>query len=112
MAMIHAFQASFPHTLYVRSVEGWGLHMLGSRVPFQSVTAETLAARMPAPAVRDLLEWGPHGTAAAQFEAVLAQPFPVQALFATQPRVGPLTDDRPVNEYYFLRHTRKKWLTR
>jgi spermidine synthase len=109
IAMIHAFQASFPHAVYFASVEGWGLHMLGSRRPFPAVTAEMLATRMPESAVHDLLEWGPHKSAVAQFEAVLSRPSAAGALAAAHPEVGPLTDDRPVNEYYFLRDTRRKW---
>jgi predicted membrane-bound spermidine synthase len=109
VSMIRAFDASFPYRAYYGSIEGWGIHMLGSRRPFQAVTAQTLASRMPESAVRDLLEWGPGPTAEAQFEAVLSHPFPVDALTARFPAIGPLTDDRPLNEYSFLRYARRRW---
>jgi hypothetical protein len=51
------------------------------------------------------LEWGPQATATDQFAVVLAREIAPASL--TTPATPPLTDDRPLNEYYFLR--RRGW---
>jgi hypothetical protein len=57
---------------------------------------------MPEAARRDLVEWGPHPTAVEQLDAVLKaeQTIDWPALAG---RAAPLTDDRPVNEYFLVR---------
>src|SRR5262249_43420454 len=69
-ALVKALLATFPHVRVFRSLEGWGYHLLASAEPIPSLRAEALAARLPATAMRDLLEWGPYATAAEQFAAV------------------------------------------
>lgn len=100
-SLVKALMDTFPHVRAFRSVEGWGIHLLASSVSIPSTSAETLAARLPARAVQDLLEWGPHRTAADQFEAVLSQELRLSD--PVPPGVPALTDDHPLNEYYFLR---------
>jgi spermidine synthase len=100
-SLVKALRDTFPHVRAFRSVEGWGLHLLASFQPIPPTSAETLAARLPAPAVSDLLEWGPHHTAADQLAAVLSQEMRLDDI--VPPGVPALTDDRPTNEYYFLR---------
>lgn len=100
-SIVKALTETFPHVRAFRSVEGWGIHLLASAAPIPVTSADTLAARLPAGAVQDLLEWGPHRTAAEQFEAVLSQELP---LVEITPAAAPaLTDDRPLNEYFLLR---------
>jgi hypothetical protein len=101
-SLVRALMSVFPHVRIFRSVEGWGLHLLAGSEPIPFLSAETLAARLPARAVQDLLEWDPHRTAAGQFDTVLSQELSLADI--APPGVPALTDDRPLNEYFFLRH--------
>jgi hypothetical protein len=83
-------------------VEGWGLHLLASLQPIGHFTASELAARLPVAAQDDLLAWGPHGTAVEQFEAVVSREREVDWASLAR-RAAPLTDNRPINEYYLVR---------
>jgi spermidine synthase len=105
-AFVRAFRDAFPHVRGFASIDGWGLHMLGSQSPIPRESAAVLGARLSPDAARDLLEWGPAATAPEQFENVLRQEVPLEAFIARAPRVPALRDDRPINEYYFLRHAR------
>lgn len=100
-AFAKAVKDSFPHARAFRSVEGWGWHILASREPIPSRTAEQLASRLPKAAARDLLEMGPQKTAAKQFQALLGTEVTLDSLIS--PGASGLRDDRPVNEYFFLR---------
>ncbi len=100
-SLIKAVMETFPHVRGFRSVEGWGYHLLASAAPIPPLSAEALAARLPERAARDLTEWGPYPTAVEQFAAVLSRELPLAEI--VPPAVPALTDDRPLNEYYFLR---------
>jgi hypothetical protein len=64
-----------------------------------------MAAVMPPAAREDLVEWGPYPTPAEQFDAVLRnEDTPDWAVLRRL--ASPLTDDRPVNEYFLVR----RWL--
>jgi hypothetical protein len=106
-AFARAFRDTFPHVRAFFSVEGWGLHMLGSAAPIVSASPGVLAARLPPEASRDIVEWGPAATAADQFALVLKREIPLDAVVARAPRVPALRDDRPINEYYLLRQLGK-----
>ena len=105
-AVVAAVSASFRHVRLFGSMEGWGLHILASQEPIAAASAEELAARMPAAAVADLLEWGPATTAAAQLQLVLDREVPLVRL--VPPGTEPLRDDRPLNEYFYLRMRRAR----
>jgi len=103
VAVTRAVRESF---LYVRaflSVEGRGLHLLASDSPIPNRSAQELAARLPASARTDLVEWGPYRTPEAQFAALLKKEVAVDDLLRMAPSVAAMTDDRPINEYYLLR---------
>jgi hypothetical protein len=76
--------------------------MLASAQPMANRTVGKLAALMPAAAQEDLVEWGPHRTPFEQLDAVLRNERVVDWP-ALRRIAGPLTDNRPVNEYYLLR---------
>jgi spermidine synthase len=97
-AVYKALRAGFPHVRTFPPVEGVGLHFLASRRPIPAMTAAQLASRVPPAAAADMIEWGPAATPAAQFDAMLHGAAP-----AFDEGAPALTDDRPVNEYYFLR---------
>jgi predicted membrane-bound spermidine synthase len=85
------------------SVENWGQHFLASNRPMRGYTAAELASRVPPAAGRDMLEWGPSSTVEAQFAKMLEGEMTLRDLIDADPGAPVLTDDRPVNEYYFVR---------
>jgi predicted membrane-bound spermidine synthase len=107
-AMAQALRASFPHIRVFHSIEGWGFHFLASAAPMIPHTAVELARRLSPVAAEDLLEWGPAATVEAQFQPVVAGEIPLHTLIDADPQAPMLTDDRPVNEYYFLRRQFRK----
>lgn len=106
VAFVRAMRDSFPYVRGFVSIQDWGLHLLGSRQPIPVTTPEELAGRLPRPALRDLLEWGPEATAEQQFARALRGEIDPDRVIARVPGTGPLRDDRPLNEYYFLRRLR------
>jgi hypothetical protein len=101
-AFTRALAESFPHVRAYASVLESGVHYIAAETPVVVPPAEELAARLPAAALADLIEWGPHGDGVAQLRAVLQREIPLARLAGLAP-VGALTDDQPVNEYYFMR---------
>jgi spermidine synthase len=102
-AMAKALDQSFPNIRVFRSIEGWGFHFLASMALIPQATGGELAARIPPAAARDLLEWGPALTVSAEFQTVLDREISLQDLIMRYPQAPMLTDDRPINEYFFLR---------
>jgi spermidine synthase len=99
-----ALQESFPNVKVFSSIMGNGLHFLASMSPLPSVSAQDLASHMPEAAAADFVEWGPESTPERQFADLLANQIPPEQVIAQYPNVPALEDDRPVNEYYYLRH--------
>ena len=102
-AVARALKQSFPHVRAFRSLELWGVHFLASVQPIPSKSATELAGRLPARAVKDLLEWGPETRAEQQFDRVLRNEISIDQLITTAPDTPALQDNRPINEYYLLR---------
>jgi spermidine synthase len=112
-AAAQALGGAFSDVRVFPSVEQWGQHFLTSNVPMTRYTAAQLAARVPPAAARDMLEWGPSATVEAQFQRMLDGEMPLRDLVNADPGAPMLTDDRPVNEYYFVRqllHGRQEFL--
>ena len=103
-AAAQALGRAFAEVRVFPSVEGWGQHLLTSNGPMNWYTAAELAARVPPAAARDMLEWGPATTVESQFQKMLGGEMAPRKLIDADPSAPALTDDRPVNEYYFLRH--------
>jgi hypothetical protein len=105
---------SFPYVRAFISIEGVGIHYLASRRPIPPLSAAELAKRMPPAAASDLVEWGPFPTAEQQLAAVLKREVPVDWVITADVNAPAMQDDRPVNEYYWLRSTGArlhwKWL--
>ena len=111
VAMAKALRESFPYVRCLISVEGWGCHFLASMSPIPDFTAEELASHLPASAVADLLEWGPGKSAVQQFDIALSHEVSMDLIVngGIVP-IRALHDDRPVNEYFWLRSTLpRKW---
>jgi predicted membrane-bound spermidine synthase len=103
-SVTRALTDSFPHVRVFHSLEGWGGHFLASRRPIDIPSASVLAARMPAGAVADMLEWGPGKTAEEQWRLMLEREVPAASLIAFAPTAPSMSDNRPYNEYFFLRY--------
>jgi spermidine synthase len=101
-AAIRSMWESFPYLRCFPSVQGWGVHMLGSMAPIPTLNADTLAARMPESARRDLLEWEYQADAPTYLSRVLKHEYLVSDCLNSNTAVQ-VTDDAPYNEYYLLR---------
>ncbi len=105
-SVARAVKESFPYVRVFSSVEGTGLHFLASTAPIISTAASELALRLPERASSDLIEWGPASTPEQQFTIVLRSEIPVDQIIREDPKIPPLQDDRPINEYFLLRRMR------
>ncbi len=108
-----ALQQAFPSVRVFPSIMDYGIHFLASMHPIPSTSAGVLASRMPANAAADMVEWGPESTPERQFADALSNEVPLDQLVQQCPDAPVMEDDRPVNEYYYLRHHsavfRKSW---
>jgi spermidine synthase len=102
-AVALALRRSFLFVRMFTSQEGSGFHFLASDRLLPNRSADELAQRLPAQAVADLVEWGPQPSAAGQFASLLRNELPIDQLISASPDTPALSDDRPINEYYFLR---------
>jgi len=103
-SVTRALRNSFP---YVRIFpwngrQGW--HFLASAQPIPIRSAVELVARMPRGAIADMMEWGPAKTPDQQFQILLSREIRPEQMIALSPNTPALQDDRPINEYYLLRH--------
>jgi spermidine synthase len=101
-AVVRSMAHSFPYVRCFPSIEGWGMHLLGSMEPIADLDAHQVAARMPPSAKKDLLEWADTRDAASYLDRMLSKEIPIRPLLNPDPRVI-VTDDRPFNEYFLLR---------
>jgi spermidine synthase len=98
-----ALKASFPYVRVFGYADVAGQHYLASMIPIPERTSAELVARMPAKARSDLMEWVPRDTPEQQFGLLKPNCDTLDTLIALSPSTPALQDDRPVNEYYFLR---------
>ena len=103
-SVARALHNSFPYVRVFQWNGRQGWHFLASNQPIAGRSAEELIARMPAAAVTDMMEWGPEKTPQSQFNLLLSRESRIEQMIALSPSTPALQDDRPVNEYYLLRH--------
>jgi spermidine synthase len=103
-AVARSLGRSFPHVRAFHSMEGWGYHFLASLSPIAIPTAAEMISRLPDLAQKDLLEWEKEKTLPEFLRNVLAREVAFDALLSKDERIS-ITDDRPYNEYYFVRRT-------
>lgn len=109
-AIARSLKESFP---YVRTfLDQFGFHFLCSERPTVNWNARDLLLRMPPRAITDFAEWAPPNldtkyVAYVQLNRLLVNEVPLDRLIAPAPNTPPLTDDRPINEYYALRRRLK-----
>lgn len=111
-AALNTVVQSFPHVLVFRAFEAKpeippnlaGIHILAADWPLAAPTVAQAIARMPEAAKKDLIEWHPGMPLEVAWDYVLKQQVDVRTLLPQNPRLG-ITDDRPFNEYFWLRRT-------
>jgi spermidine synthase len=107
-AIAKSLAVSFPTVRAFRAVEQSGIHFIAGNEPLPATDARSVAERLPARASADLLEWMPGATTEQLLASVLGAGVPLQDLIAPAPRIPPVTDDRPVNEYFLLRNVTRR----
>ena len=107
-AVVRSIHDSFPHVRCFLGMEGWGIHLLASAEPIETLDAEQLAARMPGKAKKDLLEWDPSWEVSAYIEQVVTNEISIPTILNPDPKVQ-ITDDHPFNEYFLLRQWGQFW---
>jgi spermidine synthase len=104
-AILRSLVNSFSFVRCLRSIGDLGVHMLASSEQIPSLSAEQVAARMPAAAGKDLLEWAPSQDLASYVNEVLSKEIQIEGALNPNPHVR-ITDDHPYNEYFLLRRWR------
>ena len=73
--------------------------------PIAAATPAELVHRMPTNAAKDLVEWDSDYTPEEMFDEVWAMASSSWTIsLERDPSVPPIQDDRPINEYFLLRH--------
>jgi spermidine synthase/MFS family permease len=101
-AVLRSIHESFPHVRCFRSREGWGIHLLASEEPIETLDAHQLATRMPENARKDLLEWAPSREVSAYIRQVVTNEISLPKVLNPDVSIQ-ITDDHPFNEYFLLR---------
>ncbi len=103
-AITRALTDVFPYVKVFQTMSGDpAFHFLGSESPIPDRSASELIARMPPPAIIDMMEWGPARTPTEQLNMLLHHELDPQRMIALAPKTPALDDDRPINEYNWLR---------
>jgi spermidine synthase len=95
---------SFPYVRVMSAVDGTGYHVTASNDPIPHLTPDQLVGRMPPAALADMREWD-QVPAADFFDYMLSHEYVTESLLIGRSREATLgiSDDRPVNEFYFMR---------
>ncbi len=101
-AVAESLCAEFPYVRAFRSLERWGIHFFASSTPLTMPSPEAFAARLPVLAARDFTEWNPGETPAQMYMNIVYRELRIETILKPE-SVPPLTDDRPINEYYLIR---------
>ena len=106
-AAAKAIAESFPHVRVFApgrvQNQFLGFFFVARQEPIASHRPAALAERLPAAAAADLIEWVPGEAPVDHFNVVLSQEVPIAGVIALAPAAPTLADDRPVNEYFFVR---------
>ena len=102
-AVARSLQNSFPYVMAFNSVENEGFHFLASMSPIPKLNPFEFAARLPAGAKADLLEWYPEVSAESMGKAILTREVSLSQILEGSRETQLVTDDRPYNEYFVLR---------
>ena len=100
--VLRSIHESFPYVRCFSSVGRWGIHLLASGEPIETLDAHQLTAQMPEGARTDLLEWTSIGDVSAYIGLVVTNEIPLSEILNSDPTIQ-ITDDHPFNEYFLLR---------
>lgn len=98
---------AFPHVRVFRSIEDWGFHFLASQKPIAVPQACDFIQLLPPAAAADLLEWSGGADLDTYATSILSREVVLEDLLNRDTKLS-ITDDRPYNEYYFVRRTKYK----
>jgi len=101
-AVARSIANSFPYVKVYISTEGWGFHFLASMSPIDQASAQEMVSRMPMKARDDMMEWFSINDPVELMQLILDHEVPLERILNNNKRIV-ITDDRPYNEYYFLR---------
>lgn len=101
-AVARSICKSFRYSVSFPSIEGWGIHFMGSMDPIEREPVDQLISRLPAGARKDLLEWAQGEEISAYVGKVVSHGFLTESMLDRRLDVE-ITDDDPVNEYFLLR---------
>ena len=109
-AVTRSIRDSFPYVKVFRSCMGGGFHFFASMEPFDVPDVSTFIAKMPERARIDLMEWvdqlewveDKNTPIAYVVGTVLNYQIPIERISSADPSIY-ISDDRPYNEYFFLR---------
>jgi spermidine synthase len=104
-ATARALSNSFSHIRIYQSVEGWGFHFLASTSPIDVPSVQTILSRIPETAQKDIIEWyqvDEVNNLEGFIKFILKKEIPLSTLL-NDDRTITITDDRPYNEYFYLR---------
>jgi spermidine synthase len=107
VAVINSLTKVFPYVKMYRSIEGRGVHFLAATQPFQTPSSEEMIARMPAAARTDLMEWFHGHDLKTVVNAALSHQIGLDKSALQSDNIL-ISDDRPFNEYFFLRRQRDR----
>ncbi len=106
-AVARSLTNSFPYVKAFKSVEGYGVHFVASTTALETPTADEMASRMPVNAVRDFTEWYGGMDVRAVANLALTREIDLGSIL-NEDRTVTITDDKPYNEYFFLRRLRTR----
>jgi spermidine synthase len=103
-AILKTITEEFPYVKCRISIEGWGVHITASMRPIGDFSAQELAAKLPAKANDDLLEWIGKGVDAREvFSILLKREVSADELLKGWTKEEYISDSHPYNEYFLLR---------
>ena len=102
-AITRSLSNVFPYIHSYASIEDWGVHFIASMNPLSSKQLKEMADNMPETAKKDLKEWFDPGFSIEEILSVQStKQFKMESLLLKDKTIF-ISDDRPYNEYYFLR---------
>lgn len=103
-AIAKSLSVVFPYVRVFHSVEDWGFHFFASDRPFEMPKIKDFVRRVPAAAAFDLVEWNPDKTPAQLYGELLKREISLAEILTSDVDYL-VTDDRPFNEYFWVRRT-------
>jgi spermidine synthase len=102
-AIARSLRESFPYVTAFRSLSDRGYHFLASMAPMPEISPAKFVAHLPENARRDLMEWNADITIEKMAENILSRRTDIEKLLPPPGTNMIVTDDRPYNEYFYLR---------